>query len=285
MKRQRIMIDGGFTCPNRDGSVGKGGCTFCRPDSFTPDYCRTAGSITAQIEAGKRFFAGKYPDMRYIAYFQAYSGTYAPLDVLRSRYREALSQPDVVGLTVATRPDCINAEAISLLKELQDEGYEVCVEIGVESLYDRTLQRINRGHTAQQSIDAIHRLNEAGLSVGAHLIIGLPGETTDDILDEADMLSALPISTLKLHQLLILHGTPMARDWEEHRSDFLDLSLDGYVSLVAAFVKRLREDIVIERYASSAPPQQLISPRWGVKPAEVERRIKANNETTKPLNK
>ena len=274
MKRQRIMIDGGFTCPNRDGSVGRGGCTFCRPDSFTPDYCRTAGSITAQIEAGKRFFAGKYPDMRYTAYFQAYSGTYAPLDVLRSRYREALCQPDVVGLTVATRPDCISAEAISLLKELQDEGYEVSVEVGVESLYDRTLQRINRGHTAQQSIDAIRRLDKAGISVGAHLIIGLPGETEDDILAEADMLSALPISMLKLHQLLILHDTPMARDWEENRSDFLELSLDGYVSLVTAFVKRLREDIVIERYASSAPPHQLINPRWGVKPAEVERRIR-----------
>lgn len=268
------MIDGGFTCPNRDGSVGRGGCTFCRPDSFTPDYCRTAGSITAQIEAGKRFFAGKYPDMRYTAYFQAYSGTYAPLDVLRSRYREALSQPDVVGLTVATRPDCISAEAISLLKELQDEGYEVSVEVGVESLYDRTLQRINRGHTAQQSIDAIRHLDKAGISVGAHLIIGLPGETEDDILAEADMLSALPISMLKLHQLLILHDTPMARDWEENRNDFLELSLDAYVHLVSAFTERLRVDIAIERYASSAPPHQLISPRWGVKPAEVERRIR-----------
>lgn len=277
MKRQRIMIDGGFTCPNRDGSVGRGGCTFCRPDSFTPDYCRTSGSIAEQIKAGKQFFAGKYPEMRYTAYFQAYSGTYAPLDVLRSRYKEALSQPDVVGLTVATRPDCISTEAIALLKELQEEGYEVSMEVGVESLYDRTLQRINRGHTAQQSIDAIRRLDEAGISVGAHLIIGLPGETEDDILAEADMLSALPISMLKLHQLLILHGTSMARDWEEHRSDFLELSLDAYVSLVSAFVKRLREDIVIERYASSAPPHQLISPRWGAKPAEVERRIRVES--------
>lgn len=278
MKRQRIMVDGGFTCPNRDGSVGRGGCTFCRPDSFTPDYCRTAGSIAEQIAAGKHFFAGKYPNMRYTAYFQAYSGTYAPLDTLRSRYREALSQPDVVGLTVATRPDCISTEAISLLADIQREGYEVSVEVGVESLYDRTLQRINRGHTAQQSIDAISRLDAAGLHVGAHLIIGLPGETEADILAEADMLSALPISMLKLHQLLILRDTSMARDWEEHRSDFLNLSLEAYVSLVRAFTDRLRPDIVIERYASSAPPHQLISPRWGVKPAEVEKRIKALNK-------
>lgn len=267
------MIDGGFMCPNRDGTVGRGGCTFCRPDSFTPEYCRTSKSIAEQIEAGKRFFAGKYPAMRYTAYFQAYSGTYAPIDVLRSRYREALSQPDVVGITVATRPDCISTEAVDLLRELQQEGYEVSVEVGVESLYDRTLQRINRGHTAQQSIDAIRRLNEAGLRVGAHIIIGLPGETEDDILAEADMLSELPISLLKLHQLLILEGTPMALDWKEHRSDFLPLTLDAYVALVARFIRRLRPDIVIERYASSAPPQQLISPRWGVKPAEVERRI------------
>lgn len=274
MKLQRIMIDGGFTCPNRDGTVGRGGCTFCRPDSFTPDYCRRAGSITEQIEAGKRFFAGKYPEMRFTAYFQAFSGTYAPVDVLHSRYREALSHPDVVGLTVATRPDCISREAISVLTALQGEGYAVSVEVGVESLYDRTLQRINRGHTAQQSIDAIHSLNEAGLRVGAHIIVGLPGEREDDIMAEADMLSSLPISALKLHHLLILHETPIVRDWQEHREDFLDLTLEAYVALVARFVGRLRPDIVIERYASSAPPSQLIYPRWGVKPAEVERRIR-----------
>lgn len=274
-KLQRIMIDGGFTCPNRDGSVSHGGCTFCRPDSFTPDYCRSAPGIAAQIEAGKRFFAGKYPEMRYIAYFQAYSGTYAPLDVLRSRYMEALRQPGVVGLTVATRPDCLGDDVIALLVDIERETEAaVTVEIGVETLYDRTLRRINRGHSAAASTEAIRRCSEAGLRVGVHLIIGLPGETEADILAEADMLSALPISSLKMHQLLVLSGTAMARDREEHPDDFLPLTLDRYTTLAAAFLRRLRPDIIIERYASSAPPQQLIAPKWGVKPAEVERRIR-----------
>lgn len=283
------MLDGGFTCPNRDGRVGHGGCTFCRPDSFTPDYCRAAAcnsaadgsapaaspSIAEQIEAGKRFFAGKYPEMRYIAYFQAYSGTYAPVDVLRARYLEALRQPDVVGIAVATRPDCIGDEALALLAELQQAGHDVSLELGVESLYDRTLQRVNRGHTAAQSVEAVERCAAAGIRVGVHLILGLPGETEADILAEADVLSRLPISLVKLHQLLVLRGTQMARDWAEHREDFLDPSLDEYVRLAAAFADRLRPDILIERYAASAPPQQLIAPRWGVKPAEVERLIQA----------
>lgn len=269
------MLDGGFSCPNRDGHVGHGGCTFCRPDSFTPDYCRSTPSIAEQIEAGKRFFAGKYPDMRFIAYFQAYSGTYAPVDTLRTRYQEALCQPDVVGLAVATRPDCISDDALALLVELQQAGHIVSLELGIESLYDRTLERVDRGHTAAQSIEAVERCAAAGLSVGVHLIIGLPGETEADILAEADVLSQLPVSLVKLHQLLVLRGTAMARDWEEHREDFLDPSLDDYVRLVAAFARRLRPDIVIERYAASAPPHQLIAPHWGVKPAEVERRVRA----------
>lgn len=272
MKLQKIMIDAGFTCPNRDGRVGRGGCTYCLPASFSPRYCQ--GSIREQIAAGKRFVSGKYTDMKYLVYFQSYSNTYAPIETLRQRYQEALAEEDVVGLVIATRPDCIEEEALAYLTELKQAGWDIRIEIGVESLYDKTLRRINRGHTNAQSIDAIIRCHAAGLPVTLHLIIGLPGETRDEILQEAEMISAFPISGIKLHQLQILRGTAMAREWREHPSDFLDLTADSYAHLAADFLSLLREDIEVERLVSSSPASLLLHPRWGLKPYQMEEMIR-----------
>lgn len=273
MKLQRIMVDGGFTCPNRDGRVGVGGCTFCRTESYSPDYCRISTSISEQIEAGKRFFAGRYPEMRYLVYFQAFSSTYAPLEVLRKRYEEALATHDVVGLVIGTRPDCLPNEVIRLLAEIISKGFIVQLEIGIESLYDRTLTRINRHHTVADTYSAIERCHDAGIPLGAHMIIGLPGESESDILAEANLLNELPIESLKLHQLQILQGTVMHNDWLSHPTDFLDLTADSYAHLAARFIKQLRPTIRIERYAASAPSHLLIHPRWGLKVDDIRQLI------------
>lgn len=269
------MLDGGFTCPNRDGKVGYGGCTFCHCESFNPDYCRRHRTIREQIEAGKEFFRGKYPDMKYLAYFQAYSSTYASIEVLCRRYEEALQVEDVVGLVIATRPDCIDESVMALLVSIRDNGFTVVVELGCESFCDRTLERVNRGHTAQQSVDAIQLCHEYGIPVTVHLMLGLPGETEDDILGQASLVNSLPITSLKLHQLQILRGTAMADEWNRTPEDFLHFNIGSYSRLVAEFVSRLRDDISIERYASSSPREMLLSPHFGVKPSVVEARVKA----------
>lgn len=276
MKLQKIMIDGGFSCPNRDGTKGRGGCTFCRCDSFVPQYCREATSISAQVETGKHFFAGKYPDMKFLAYFQAYSGTYAPIAVLRERYEEALAHEDVVGLVIATRPDCVTTEVLSLLSAIRQGGHQVELELGCESFYDRTLKLVNRCHTVQDSIAALQLCQEWNFCPTVHLMLGLPGESREDILAETDIINSLPISRLKLHQLQILRDTAMARLWQEQPELFLHFSLQSYSQLVADLLHRLRQGIRIERYASSSPPDLLLHPRFGVKPSDVERSIKRN---------
>lgn len=273
-KLQKIMLDGGFTCPNRDGRVGRGGCSFCQCESFNPDYCRDNKTIHEQIEAGKAFFRGKYSNMKYLAYFQAYSSTYASLDVLRQRYEEALAVEDVVGLVIATRPDCIDENVLSLLVSIRERNYSVAIELGCESFYDRTLERVNRGHTVAQSITAIQLCKKYTIPVTIHLILGLPGESMEDILAQTELINSLPIDALKLHQLQILRGTPIAREWEKNSADFLSFTLDSYSEFVAEFVNRLRDDICIERYASSAPKDMLLAPRFGVKPSVVEGHIK-----------
>ncbi|MBR5465992.1 MAG: TIGR01212 family radical SAM protein [Bacteroidaceae bacterium] len=274
IKQQKIMLDGGFTCPNRDGRVGRGGCTFCLCESFNPNYCRRHKSIRDQILAGKEFFKGKYHNMKYLAYFQAYSSTYAPLDVLSERYDEALADEDVVGLVVATRPDCLDDSVLSLLVSIRERGYSVGIELGCESFYDRTLSRVNRGHTSAESIAAIKLCHSYSIPVTVHLMIGLPGESRDDILAQADIINTLPVSSLKLHQLQILSGTAIAKEWTERPDEFLDFTFEDYAELIADFVCRLRSDIRIERYASSAPMDMLLAPRFGVKPSMVEKRIK-----------
>lgn len=270
MKVQRIMIDAGFSCPNRDGRVGKGGCTFCRTESFCPQYCH--GSISDQLKAGKKFFRGKYPDMKYLAYFQPFSNTYAPVNVLRKRYEEALNDSDVVGLVIATRPDCLPDDVLLYLRELSQKT-SLKLELGVESFYDKTLQRINRGHDVHTSIDAIRRCHEAELDVGIHLIVGLPGETIKDIIDEVAIINELPIHSLKLHQLQIIKGTKMADDWMSNREDFIDFTAETYADCVAEFLRRLKPSVKVDRVASSAPSDLLLHPRWGKKPQEISRMV------------
>ena len=277
-KIQKLTIDAGFTCPNRDGTLGSRGCSFCNPESFTPAYCRRGLSITDQIEAGKRFFAHKHrSEVSYLVYFQSYSCTYASLDVLRQHYLEALSVPDVIGLVIGTRPDCITPAVLDLLKEIKTQMHTfVMLEIGVESCYDRTLQFIGRGHNFDCSRQAIEYIAATDIPVGVHLILGLPGETSEAILHEADILSTLPISVLKLHQLQILRHTPMGEEWLlSHQSSQTaqPLSLNSYISLVSRFVLRLRNDIALDRFVAESPRSLLLAPCWGIKPQEVQRMI------------
>ncbi|KWW29504.1 MAG: radical SAM protein [bacterium P3] len=252
---QKLSIDAGFTCPNRDGTLGRQGCTFCVNDAFNPSYCQPYKSITRQIDEGIAFHRRRYRNaVRYLAYFQAYSNTYAPLEVLRQRYGEALSHPAVAGLVIGTRPDCVDDATLDYIASLSARHY-VAVEYGVESCYDRTLQLIRRGHTFAVACDAIRRTRRRGIHCGAHLILGLPGESRGDMLREADILSRLPIETLKLHQLQILRGSLLQRQLEQGLVSVTPFTLQDYISLVCDFRQRLRPDIVIERYAGEVPPR------------------------------
>ncbi|MBQ2011630.1 MAG: TIGR01212 family radical SAM protein, partial [Bacteroidaceae bacterium] len=213
-KVQKISVNAGMTCPNRDGTLGTGGCTFCNNQTFNPAYCRTEKSVTQQLEEGKQFFARKYPAMKYLAYFQAYTNTYAELDRLVSLYEEALRVPDVVGLVIGTRPDCMPDNLLDYLEELNRRTFLI-VEYGVESANDETLLRINRGHTFRQSCEAICRTAERGIRVGAHVILGFPWEPFDELMRQAEEIGRLPLTTLKLHQLQIIRGTQLAREYAE----------------------------------------------------------------------
>lgn len=271
-KVQKISLHAGFTCPNRDGSIGVGGCTYCNNQTFSPEYCHTGKSITCQLDEGVAFFARKYPDMRYLAYFQAYTNTYGELQELIRKYEEALATPGVVGLVIGTRPDCMPDELMDYLTELNRRTFLI-VEYGIESTYDRTLERINRGHTFEQTRQAVIRTAERGIMVGGHLILGLPGESEEDILHEADLLSALPLTTLKLHQLQLIRGTKMAHQYAEHPEWFHIYEADEYIRLVAAFIGRLRRDIVLERFVSQSPKSLLIAPDWGLKNHEFTQKV------------
>ena len=272
-KVQKISINAGFTCPNRDGSIGVGGCTYCNNQTFNPEYCKTDRSITQQLEEGKLFFSRKYPQMKYLAYFQAYTNSYGRLDELIKKYEEALAVEDVVGIVIGTRPDCMPKELLDYLEGLNKRTF-LCVEYGVESIYEDTLVRINRGHSYPTSIRAIQQTAERGIDVGAHLILGLPGESKEMMLHEADELSKLPIKTLKLHQLQLIRGTRMAHEYEQHPENFHLFSADEYVELIIDFIERLRPDIILDRFVSQSPKSLLIAPDWGLKNFEFTERIK-----------
>ena len=269
---QKISLDAGFTCPNRDGSKGKGGCTYCNNKSFNPEYCRIEQNIAAQIVKGIAFFSAKYPSMRYLAYFQAYSNTYAPVDLLRHTYEEALQHPEVIGLVIATRPDCLSDEVLDLLTEFSDRCY-VSIELGVESFREETLQRINRGHTAQESVDAIHRIAARNIDNCVHLILGLPGEVDADFISHAKTISGLPVQSIKLHQLQIHKGTEMAREYHVNPSVFELFEVDQYAELVVRFLERLTPSVIIQRFISSAPAGMVIGPNWGLKNYEFVAKV------------
>lgn len=272
-KVQKISVDAGFTCPNRDGTLGVGGCTYCNNRTFNPGYCRELPSVTSQLEEGKSFFARKYSEMKYLAYFQAYTNTYAEVERLRTLYEEALSVSDVVGLVIGTRPDCMSDDLLNYLAELHRRSF-VLVEYGVESTLDRTLLRIRRGHTFACSAEAIRRTAQAGIPVGAHMILGLPGECREEMVAQADVLSQLPLDTLKLHQLQLIRGTRMAREYDECPADFHLYEAEEYAELVVDFLERLRPDIVVERFASQSPADLLIAPAWGLKNYEFTELVK-----------
>lgn len=261
-KVQKISVNAGMTCPNRDGTLGTGGCTFCNNQTFNPAYCRTEKSVTQQLEEGKQFFARKYPAMKYLAYFQAYTNTYAELDRLVSLYEEALRVPDVVGLVIGTRPDCMPDNLLDYLEELNRRTFLI-VEYGVESANDETLLRINRGHTFRQSCEAIRRTAERGIRVGAHVILGFPWEPFDELMRQAEEIGRLPLTTLKLHQLQIIRGTQLAREYAEH--PWAVPTAEEYIDLVLHYISRLPYGLVMERFVSQSPPEMVIAPQWGLK--------------------
>lgn len=271
-KVQKIAINAGFTCPNRDGTKGLGGCTYCNNQTFNPSYCKTEKSVTTQLEEGKDFFAHKYPQMKYLAYFQAYTNTYDELDVLKKKYEEALNTPNVVGLVIGTRPDCMPDELLDYLVEL-NKDYFLLVEYGIESTDDSTLKRINRGHDFATAVDAIERTKARGILTGGHVILGLPGEDRNDVLRQAKDIAKLPLDTIKLHQLQLIKGTKMAKEYEEFPEDFHLFDLDEYVDVVINYLQLLNPDIVVERFLSQSPKDLLIAPDWGLKNYEFTQRV------------
>ncbi|MFV0402365.1 MAG: TIGR01212 family radical SAM protein [Bacteroides graminisolvens] len=271
-KVQKISINAGFTCPNRDGSKGQGGCTYCNNQTFNPEYCHTDKSVRTQLEEGKRFFSYKYPDMKYLAYFQAYTNTYGELQELKNKYLEALQTEDVVGLVIGTRPDCMPDELLDYLEELNKQHF-LLVEYGIESTNDQTLIRINRGHTFAETVDAIERTASRGILTGGHVILGLPGESPEEIVSQAGTLSHLPLTTLKLHQLQLIRGTRMAYEYYKNPEEFHLFGVDEYIDLVIDYVEHLRPDIVLERFISQSPKKLLIAPDWGLKNYEFTARV------------
>lgn len=261
-KVQKISVNAGMTCPNRDGTLGTGGCTFCNNQTFNPAYCRTEKTVAQQLEEGKRFFARKYPEMKYLAYFQAYTNTYAALDRLVSLYEEALRVPDVVGLVIGTRPDCMPDNLLDYLEELNRRTFLI-VEYGVESANEETLVRINRGHTFRQSCEAIRRTAERGIRVGAHIILGFPWESEEELMRQAEEIGRLPLTTLKLHQLQIIRGTQLAREYEA--CAWAVPTAEEYIDLVLRYISRLPSRLVLERFVSQSPPEMVIAPQWGLK--------------------
>ena len=291
---QKISIDAGFSCPNRDGKISTGGCTFCSNEAFNPSYCRPEKSIKQQIEEGIEFHQRRYRRAnKYLAYFQPFSNTYKPLEELKSIYEQALegidtlaspcmsyrpteggrvfmhgesrydmpSKPQIVGVVIGTRPDLVDEALLQYLNEIQKTHY-VMLEYGVESVYDETLKRVNRGHDFATSEKAIRMTADYGIPCGAHFIFGLPGETKNMMLDAADIISQLPLTTVKFHQLQIFKGTTMATEYLEHPERFHLFDLEEYIDFVIDFAERLSPDIVIERFAGEVPPRYLVSELW-----------------------
>ena len=272
-KVQKISLNAGFTCPNRDGARGYGGCTYCNNQTFSPDYCHTEKTVAVQLEEGKAFFAHKYPEMKYLAYFQAYTNTYGELEELKRKYEEALAVDGVVGLVIGTRPDCMSPALLDYLTELNRRTF-LLVEYGIESTLERTLLRINRGHTWRNTVDAVERTAARGILTGGHVILGLPGETREDILCQAADISRLPLTTLKLHQLQLIRGTRMAYEYETSPADFhLFHDVDEYIDLIIDYIQRLRSDLVLDRFVSQSPRELLIAPDWGLKNYEFNHRL------------
>ena len=274
---QKLVIDAGFTCPNRDGTVGYGGCSFCDNAAFHPSYSTAGKSIAAQIDEGIEFHQVRYRNTRhYLAYFQSYSNTYAPLTSLKELYLEALSHPHIVGIVIGTRPDCIDEEKLDWLADLKAgralpdwrrDGFGspvVKVEYGIESCYDATLLRVGRGHDVAAAERAVRLSAERGLDPGAHFILGLPGESRSMLVDQCSFISSLPLHSVKFHQLQLVKGTRIEKEYAAVPDDFLRLDLPEYLDLVVDILERLRPDLYIERVAGEVPPRFVNETQWGL---------------------
>jgi hypothetical protein len=262
IKVQKISINAGFRCPNRDGSIGVGGCIYCNNKAFSPAYCHEEMSVARQLQAGREFFARKYKEMKYLAYFQNYTNSYEALPTLEALYHEAIAQPDVVGLVIGTRPDCVSEEYLAMLKQL---GVPVMMEYGAESSHDATLRLINRGHTWQQTVDAVTMTARHGLHCGLHLIAGLPGESEEDILETVRRACALPIGSIKMHHLQVLRGTTLAAMIERGEITVEPFTADRYLDLCVKIIALVPPHIAIERFLAQSPPEMVIMPKWGLK--------------------
>lgn len=270
-KVQKISVNAGFTCPNRDGTIGFGGCTFCNNQTFNPAYCQPTKSITQQLEEGKLFFSRKYPHMKYLAYFQAYTNTYGQLEHLKALYEEALRVPDVVGLVIGTRPDCVPTSLLDYLAELNQRTFLI-IEYGIESANEETLLRIHRGHTYALSEEMVKRTAALGIHVGAHIILGFPWESREELMHQADQIAQLPLSTLKLHQLQIIRGTALAQEYQQHPWSLP--TAEEYIDLVLEYIAHLPASLVLERFVSQSPPEYVIAPQWGLKNYEFTNLVK-----------
>ena len=274
---QKISIDAGFSCPNRDGRISSGGCIYCDNRTFNPSYCDRKKSITEQLVEGKAFFARKYPDMKYLAYFQAYTNTYDTVEHLRRMYEEALTVEDVVGIVIGTRPDCMSDELLDYLVELNKRTF-LLVEYGIESANDETLRRINRGHDFACCHDAVERTHDRGILTGGHIIIGLPGEDAEESLRQAPIISSLPLDILKIHQMQIIRGTKLAEQYAQH--PFHVYTVEEYIDVIVRYIQLLRKDLVLERFVSQSPKELLVAPKWGLKNYEftnlLNNRLKKN---------
>jgi radical SAM protein (TIGR01212 family) len=275
---QKVSIDAGFTCPNRDGKKGTGGCTYCNNDAFNPSYCTPDKSVTEQIKEGISFHKWRYSEANsYLAYFQAYSNTYSGLDRLKELYEEALDYPGIIGLIIGTRPDCVTDEILGYLRELSERCY-LAVEYGIESCYNKTLKRINRGHTFEEAIQAVELTSSLDINTGAHFILGLPGESRHEMLDQAELISRLPLKTVKFHQLQIIKGTAMEKEFRENPDDFELFTWEEYLDFIILFLERLNPAIVVERFTGEAPLRFLTGAGWGKKRSDqivslIEKRL------------
>lgn len=257
----------GYTCPNRDGRIGMGGCSYCNNSAFVPSYCEPKDSITAQIQKGISFFGKKYPEMRYLAYFQAYTSTYSEdRNRLLAGYKEALNINGIEGIIISTRPDCIDISLLEDLKEIAEvTGKRVMFEIGVETIHDDTLIKINRGHTGTQALNAIKLVGTYGFDVCVHLIMGLPEETEEMMMQSIDTVCNLPITSIKLHQLQIIKGTEFEKQWKNNPDAFNLFDVERYLNFCRKVIERVPSNIAIERFTSSSPADLLLAPKWGLK--------------------
>ncbi len=264
-KTQKISINAGFSCPNRDGTIGRGGCIYCNNRSFTPSYCFSQNDINAQIDSGIAFFARKYPQMQYLPYFQSYTNTFSNnYAELERMFTDVLMRPDVAGLIIGTRPDCVNQEVANIFGRL-NKTKPIIVELGVETAHNQTLKLINRGHDWKAVVNAVTLCHAQEVSLGIHLICGLPGENRDMILETVKRVCKLPIDSVKFHQLQILKDTVLAELWQNKKIDVPNFSLEEYVDLCLEIITFVPESIVIERFLASAPPDMILAPKWGLK--------------------